>query len=507
MTQREIRRVLMTMEPTEVTASYLKWALGAHSEPFRLLRPQKNHPGVPLIIKHAAKLPEEGISATKLNLDRVRFLARRVANLQQVLTQKTKVAPARRALKRLRDSCIEFELHVWRLARHVYEALDGGRSGLLTWKTFQQNLLKNPRSTLARLGPAHPDYRAVSEAYARYKRMAAQHKGTPQIGLGKTWQRLRLGTKDWRVAQIRRRLAMEGFHSNASGRADVFDISLEVALKRFQTVHSLEVDGRPVQATLRELRPSLRDRTAQLSAVLAHLRNRPHRGAPYRIQVNIPGFYLVLYRKGRALRRHRVVVGRVGRSRDGKLRRNGRINQTPVLAGRINALVLNPAWRVPQRIKETELDVIAQTNPTIYDGFRLYTDARGIERAVQLPGRGNALGIVKFAFPNRHSVFLHDTPRKSLFGQTNRTFSHGCVRVEDAWTLAALILDADPGTLTSNRARMLMRAPHETPIRLSKPVPVFLEYVTAGTDGLGHFRFFPDMYELGPVRAAQSAAP
>jgi len=236
------------------------------------------------------------------------------------------------------------------------------------------------------------------------------------------------------------------------------------------------------------------------------MKNAPYYRVPTRIVVNIPAFTLQHFEGGRLVATHRVVVGAIGRDKSGKVKRGGRINTTPFLAGAITAIVLNPSWHVPQRIKE-ELDVLAARDPSIYDTFRLYVDADGRERAVQPPSPYSALGKVKLAFPNSQAIFLHDTPRTELFKERVRAFSHGCIRVENAVGLAKSLLDRDRGTLGSSKADALLRSNFETPVTLTTSVPVFIEYVTAGIGSGGAFRFFPDIYDTGPVSPARPEQP
>ena len=183
---------------------------------------------------------------------------------------------------------------------------------------------------------------------------------------------------------------------------------------------------------------------------------------------------------------------------------SNQLNLTPLLQGRINKLVLNPSWHVPPRIKERELDVLARQDPAIYDTFRLYVDESGRERAVQRPGPHSALGQVKLAFPNDHAIFLHDTPRKDLFAQTDRAISHGCIRVENAIGLAKSLLAREPEALAPSQVDELLRANYETPISLTHGIHVTIEYRTAGTSMDGAFRFFPDVYGWGHARAPEA---
>jgi murein L,D-transpeptidase YcbB/YkuD len=247
---------------------------------------------------------------------------------------------------------------------------------------------------------------------------------------------------------------------------------------------------------------SLEARVEQLRAILEHLRGTPYYRSRSRIVVNVPGFYLEYFRDGRLVSRHRTIVGAIRVGRDGRVLAGGRINATPLLSGSLTSLVLNPSWHVPHRIKD-ELDRLAAKNPDFYDAYRLYVDNEGNQRVVQPPGPDSALGRVKMAFPNNLGIFLHDTPHKDLFSRSVRAYSHGCVRVENATDLARKILDDDPHTMSAQQATQLLRTYFETPVKLTRPIEVHIEYVTAGTNEAGEFRFFPDLYQLGPARRAR----
>ncbi len=256
--------------------------------------------------------------------------------------------------------------------------------------------------------------------------------------------------------------------------------------------------------TLRALSLSVADRADQLAAALTHRRESRARRHAYRIEVNIPAFELRVFRERELVARHKVVVGSARRAWDAARRRSGALNQTPVLDSRIKSLVLNPSWRIPRRIKEQELDRRAEQNPAFYDRYRLYTDSRGIEWAIQPPGPGNALGRVKFIFPGGDGVYLHDTPKKKDFGKSYRALSHGCVRVDDALGLAESILSYDGNRTTWDRARRVLRTRRETPVRLNSPVPITIEYVTVTADANGDVRFHNDVYGWGATVTADA---
>lgn len=264
----------------------------------------------------------------------------------------------------------------------------------------------------------------------------------------------------------------------------------------------LPVSGRLDEATERDLGVPLEERLGAILAALEHIRQSPVRRHADRLEVNIPAFELRHFQGRRGVARHRVIVGSNAHARDPHRDRSGAINRTPVVVSRVSDVVLNPSWHVPRRIKELELDPIADRRPGFYDDFELYESASGVEQAVQLPGPRNALGRVKFVFPGGGGVFLHDTPRKKLFHRPERALSHGCVRVEDALTLARRLLEADRHDVDWGTAARILDGGREVMVTLNQPLPISIEYRTVTTAADGSVRFHADIYAWGASRLA-----
>jgi murein L,D-transpeptidase YcbB/YkuD len=188
--------------------------------------------------------------------------------------------------------------------------------------------------------------------------------------------------------------------------------------------------------------------------------------------------------------------------------------QTPVLASEIRSVVFRPAWKVPLRIQRTELVAQLRTKPALLerDAYEV-VDRRwqpvdtagrtpdetldllgsGALRLRQRPGPRNALGLVKFSFPNEHDVYLHDTPTRRLFDRGRRDLSHGCIRVEDPVRLAEWVLRDRPGW-TRERILAAMKGSSTLEVRVPRPVPIFILYGTAVVDEDGTVRFLDDVY-------------
>jgi murein L,D-transpeptidase YcbB/YkuD len=331
-------------------------------------------------------------------------------------------------------------------------------------------------------------------AIARYRTIVAAG-GWPVVPPGEP---IEPGDRAPELDRLRERLAATGDLGPAAGHGDVYDAALVAAVERFQGRHGLAVDGVVGPATRRALNVPADERLAQLErarAVVADV--RPRRGERY-VVVNVPAFELRYVEAGEVALRSAVVVGSVD-------------NPTPVFTDTIEYLVFNPYWHVPRRIAREELVFDFKEDPAAMAarGFQLVdaggtaTDPTRVDwtliepaslpfRVRQGPGSANALGRVKFMFPNEHAVYLHDTPARHLFERPARAFSHGCVRVAQPLALAERLLAAEG--YGAEAIRDWVAADATRRVALGRPVPVHLIYVTAWmADGRVQFR--PDLYD------------
>jgi L,D-transpeptidase YcbB len=217
----------------------------------------------------------------------------------------------------------------------------------------------------------------------------------------------------------------------------------------------------------------------QLAVNLERLRIERRNPSVTRIEVNAPAATMVLYRDGIPHMAMNVVVGKPG-------------HDTPTLASTIDTIVLNPNWTIPQSIIRNEIKPALKRNKDYLIKHRMYWAG---DQLIQEPGPHNALGRVKFDFPNRYSVYLHDTPSRRAFMDAERAQSHGCVRLERPVDLAAELLRGDP-KWTREAIEQTIRDGATRRVPLTEPMPVIIVYETAfvGDDGLVQFR--PDIYGL-----------
>ncbi len=357
--------------------------------------------------------------------------------------------------------------------------------------------------------PRGPLYQQLRKALAEHRALA-EAGGWPTISEGAT---LKPGATDTRVPQIAARLAATGDIDDASAysSSDTYDDGLEAGVRKFQARHGLDSDGVIGPATLRAMNVSVEDRIEQIRVNLERARWVFDDIEPHFIIVNIAGFKAYVVRDGEIEWQTQVQVGRT-------------YHQTPVFRDEMKYVVFNPTWTVPYSIATKEMLPRIKNDPTYFDtrDFDIkdrsgaLVDPKSVDwsqlsRAnfpytfVQRPGPRNALGRVKFIFPNPHSVYMHDTPSKSLFGRAERAFSHGCVRTQNPFDLAELLL-ADKG-YDQARIQQTLDSLETTTVYLSEPLPVFLLYWTAEIGRDGDMMFYTDVYERDARIASKMAEP
>lgn len=343
---------------------------------------------------------------------------------------------------------------------------------------------EDPKKVLASVRPQVPYYHRLAQALARYQRIA-ENGGWGTVPEGEA---LKEGDRDPRVAALRARLSAGDDTTEArlagagAGDPQLFDARLREAVEHFQHRHTLHEDGALGPNTLEALNVPVEERIASLRLNLDRWRWLPNDLGEKFLLVNVAGFELEVVEQDSVIESMNVVVGKTA-------------NRTPIFQDTLEYMVVNPYWNVPASIAEEEILPIARRDPT-YLARNNYEIVRegGVERIRQKPGRNNALGNVKFLFPNDMDIYLHDTPADHLFTQRTRAFSHGCIRVERpddlAQTLLAWLTDLDPKVYDQYRA-----AGSEKWIAFEEKVPVYILYFTAWADRDGTVRFHEDIYD------------
>jgi len=347
--------------------------------------------------------------------------------------------------------------------------------------------------------PAHPDYARTVEAYARYRQLAEKYP--KHLELDKDVERLRRGKSGKAVLALATRLQQEGFYEGELD--DKFGPALEAAVIAYQGAHQLKESGDLERIMRGSLNKTYAERATQLALSLQRLRESElHQGewrfgeAPVRGRINIPAFEATFFLDGVEAKRHRVVVGNNQTGTDEKTGKRGKLNQTRMFSAEMATIVLNPTWNVPRRIKEQELDLMLMDEPDYYakNNFAVKVLSDGTELVVQQPGPGNALGLVKFLFPNEYAIYLHDTPSKKLFGRPVRAFSHGCMRTENPLELARWILVDVTKRLEQDKFDEISDSREQTSLAVRPKIPITTDYVTTGFDPEGRLIFYADVY-------------
>jgi len=303
---------------------------------------------------------------------------------------------------------------------------------------------------------------------------------------------LSLGSRGERVAQLRERLRLLGYSERTPpDRPETFDAALSESVRAFQRSHGLGADGAVGPQTLAAINdPVDESRIERIRINLERMRWLYEDLPPDYVFVDVADYMAHLVRGREIAWSTRVIVGKEDA-------------QTPMFRDRLDHLVLNPTWTMPVSIQKKLGKVSAKY--TLIDrrtGQRVSggnaTDYKRY-RVVQPPGPDNALGRVKFMFPNRHAVYMHDTPSKTLFGRPARALSHGCVRVQNPMKFAELLLEESSWDRT--RIDSVLEGARTRYVNLSEPLPVLLYYLTAHADAEGNLRLRRDVYERDPVVA------
>jgi len=312
-----------------------------------------------------------------------------------------------------------------------------------------------------------------------------------------------IGDVSSEITKTRKRLSQLGDFTSSDIENDTFDESLALAVSHFQVRHGLEADGILGRRTVREINKSIFKRADQLEINLERARQISELQDDRYILVNVPEYKLYVVENGATIYESKVIVGK-------------KKNRTPVLSSVITEFVLNPYWNVPKSITQNEIIPKIQQDPnylanndmkviTRLNNKNLFLNPNEVDwlnvnvndaplRIRQDPGKKNALGRVKFIFPNNYSVYLHDTPSRKLFSRNTRALSHGCVRVENPLKLAEVLLSNSPSWTPEDLHKHANRTKTKV-IKLDQPIPVHITYMTAWVDDRGVTQFRPDIYK------------
>jgi murein L,D-transpeptidase YcbB/YkuD len=352
--------------------------------------------------------------------------------------------------------------------------------------------------------PDSEDYRKTEKALVHYLDLQKQQEQSAADSLPAISKAVSVGEPYLAADALLTRLELEGDAPTGAvmdAAADkTFSTGLSDAVKSYQQRHGFTADGKLTPQTIKSLNVSMSDRVAQLQDSLERWRWLPDPYLHARLMVNLPEFVLRGYDSDHKLDfTMRVVVGKVVGQ-----------HETPVFTHMMKYLVFRPYWNVPVDIARNELaprivtsrGYLASKNFEVTDNKGMvlndYTAKQVAQGGVMVrekPGPKNSLGLVKFMFPNQYDIYLHSTPAVSLFEQTRRDFSHGCIRVQKPADLAAWVLEGQGGDWDLAKVQAAMNSgPDNRTVSLKTPLPIVIFYLTARVDEDGQTDFFDDIY-------------
>ena len=364
---------------------------------------------------------------------------------------------------------------------------------LLTATLHNQNI----KSVLESLKPNHYMYNLMKFHLKKLREVEAEG-GWPNVSEGET---LKVGDSAQRVSEIRQYLLAVGdLKSEATSEEELFDEELEEAVKKFQWRHKLTNDGVVGKGTIEQMQVPVEDRIDMLILNLERTRWIFQHPDDDFLIVNIAGFHVKRITDRKEVFDSRVIVGKYHK-------------ESPVFKGVMTYMVMNPTWTLPYSIATHEtlprlkkdpgylaakhMEVMDRKgtilNPSTIN-WNDYSAGNFPFIIRQKAGPWNALGEVKFIFPNKYAVYLHDTPSRGLFNRQDRAFSHGCIRTEDKWGLLMSLMD-DPDVWNMDKINEILKSGKTTTINLPKPINIYLIYLTAAVDQENNLMFMKDVYK------------
>ncbi len=350
--------------------------------------------------------------------------------------------------------------------------------------------------------PKFPAYDRMVKVLQQYRRIA-QQGGWPKLP---DFKDLKPGMHSEVVPLLRKRLKIEGDYvpckESTDANSTLYDECLLTAVKHFQARHGLTAEGYIGKKTRKALAESAQHKYVRLRLNIARLKWLKRDTDRYHIVANIPQYEIWVYDDWNVIEKMPIVTGRKG-------------HETPVFYNRVKRIVLNPYWRIPPSIVRHETIPKLKRNPgyakhahiEIHTGYsehsprvnpykvnwHKYGKRLPPYKFMQSPGEHNALGKVKFLFPNRYSVYMHDTPEKALFSRDIRAFSHGCVRLGRPFDMLKTFADIDKN-IDYDKAQNILKTNKKTALRLSEPIPIDIIYISAWADENGTAQFRDDIY-------------
>jgi len=338
---------------------------------------------------------------------------------------------------------------------------------------FLDSLLKNKGKNLSQYEPVNRQYNLLKTYLLRYYEIEKTGNWNTIIADKKSYRK---GDSSIAIAAIKGRLHLLGdLEENDATRT--FTKTMTEAVKKYQRRYGLKEDGIVGISLLKEMNRPVSERIRQILINMERMRWVPAEPTIDYFLVNIPEFRLHVYEKGQLAWSMNVVVGSTA-------------HNTVIFNGDMKYVVFSPYWNVPQSIIKNEILPGIARNKNYLANHNMEWNNGNVR---QKPGPRNSLGLVKFLFPNSYSIYLHDTPSKSLFNESNRAFSHGCIRLAEPKKLAEYLLRND-SAWTTEKITKAMNSGKEKYVTLKQTVPVFIGYFTAWVNTKGELNFRDDIY-------------
>jgi len=321
-------------------------------------------------------------------------------------------------------------------------------------------------------------YNGLKDQLGKYLTIA-KNGGWPQVNFVK--KPLKKGTSSPEIANIKKRLMITG-DLTGNDTSQVFNDTLVTAVKNFQARHGFSETGSVSDSLIKEMNVPVTKRIEQLLMNMDRMRWLANNPSGNLIVVNIPEFVLHVYEGKQKAFDIDVVVGKEG-------------HNTMMFNGDLNQVVFSPYWNVPPSIVAKEILPAIEKNPNYIakENMEITGNDDGLPVVRQKPGAGNALGKVKFLFPNSFNIYFHDTPAKSLFEKDKRAYSHGCIRLKEPEKFANYVLRNQP-EWTPEKINEAMNSGNEKYVKVKDPIPVVITYYTAWVDENGRLNFREDIY-------------
>ncbi len=395
------------------------------------------------------------------------------------------------------EADVNFELFIsciyFFYTEKVYKGLDIEKRKQLGWYLAQkkQSFVNYLDSILVKPSLISKDDREIVGQYYRLRQVLKKYRSIQK----KSWEciafdsgitQLIRGDSNKVIGQIRTRLQLLG-DLDTDSKSNIFDNSLVNGIINYKKRNGLGEQIIINKSDIAHLNIPIANRIQTIIVNMERCRwfSSPLANSKNFVFINIPAFQLRYFENGKTVLESKVVVGKI-------------MNKTVVFSADMTHIVFSPYWNIPKSILIKEVLPAIARNPNYLHENNMEWHEGGIR---QRPGPKNALGVVKFVFPNSNSIYLHDTPAKGLFNEENRAFSHGCIRIEDPKKLAHLILKNDPNW-TFEKIESAMKGKEEKWYVLPKKIPVYIGYFTAWVTKNGDLNCYDDVYQRDEKLAA-----